>query len=266
MYQLNPLYEFLSESFAKVINRSNTLSPEARQRYLQHYMKARFGGSNLDQTINNYGKRLLIGSGKRIRNIAKKNGRKVKIIRISDPLESRTIINGAIQSPGQLNNKLQQKAISKGKDIIQIPRRNATSNALFSANQAAHEADEYDNVIRQAMKHKSGVDSYAVRDMRSRLGLDHQYSHFRGNVLEKEKKRLKLQDSIFGKDKVKKIPRSEDEYLQSSKLIDSAETEMLKRIENNNKLKFSYDALSSLMANADKLRNARSGNFTGFPF
>lgn len=266
MYQLNPLYEFLSESFTKVINRSNTLSPEARQRYLQHYMKARFGGSNLDQTINNYGKRLLIGSGKRIRSIAKKNGRKVKIIRISDPLESRTIINGAIQSPGQLNNKLQQKAISKGKDVIQIPRRNATSNVLFSANQAAHEADEYNNVIRQAINHKSGVDSYAVRDSKSRIGLKNQYSHYRGDVLKREKKRLDLQDSIFGSEKVKKIPRSSNEYIESAKDVDIAENELMDRIKDDPILQRQYDLASALQQRADNSRNFRLNGFTGIPF
>ena len=61
MYQLNPLYDILSESFNRIWNQAQTLSPESRKRYLQHYAMARFGKPNgtINDTATEYAKRYI---------------------------------------------------------------------------------------------------------------------------------------------------------------------------------------------------------------
>ena len=248
MYQRNPLLE----SFNDILRKSKSLTPENRKRYLRHYMMTRFDGSNLKTTRDNYGKRLLVGSGKKIRNIASKNNRKVALTRVNDPLESRTIVNGVFSHPSQkaLLNNLERKYIDKGRDIVRLPRINSSYkskiNPLFNANQAAHESDEYANLVRRAKRNNTTIDKEAFDDMRNVVGLPKIYSHYRGNVLDKEKERHELQDLIFGKRNVLKIRRSPQEIKQSRLNVNKSAEELKSRISKNPKLQRKIDVLNAM--------------------
>lgn len=257
MYQLNPLLE----SFGDVLKRAETLSPKNKRRYLRHYLTSRFGGSNIDELADNYGKRLLVGSGKKIRNLAKKSGRKVSLIRVQDPLDSRIQIRGAIQNINSSSyNNLGKRNLNKGKDIVLIPRHNSHSknnkpSTIFNANQAAHESDEYQTLINRALKNKSDVDFEAIRDIKTRIGLPKQYSHYRGNVLTKEKARNDLQDTVFGSKRVPKIQRNSDEIKETGKDIIQAEKELKDRLKNNKDYQDQYDKLTNLYLSFDNIRH-----------
>lgn len=253
MYLLNPLYEFfIEESFNKIVRRFNRYDVSRQPKLLNWLIK-----QNKKYHPDNYGKLMLKGQETRIGKLAKQAGRKVHVSRVDDPLDSRTMINGTIRNLSYLKPEERIK-ISNGYDVIRLPKDTSTISkgsldyytdlfpnlknkltnnvnrvnrnpTLTNASQASHEADELSNIIVKSKKLGLTPDSYGMADHMTRLPGEEKFSHFRGNVLDREFLRQKKLDTIFGKNSSFDSPRSTEEIKASKKSLVSAYNDYIKK-------------------------------------
>ena len=232
MYQLNPLYDILSESFNKIWNQAQSLSPEARKRYLQHYAMARFGKP--DGTINDaateYAKRYIKGTITHAHKIAKRNGRKLAVSRTNDALSS-------MSPPYPGNQNFIGKIIKDKKpirlikdqhrDSLVIPTLDPKFNnqkltkplrQLSSANTVAHEKDELDTMYQLAKKYNMSPGEITTLNNLASIG--HTDTAHLPGVLDKEFNRIRLWKLMFDKDISKVVPRSKRDIYWNRQNLD----------------------------------------------
>ena len=226
-------YSFIEESKRHLLKILSRYTPEQQRKITDRLISLGKENGGL-HSPNEYGRRMIDGQIKKIRKLAKSNNRNIDIFRVSNPLDSKTNINGSIIDPHNKIHRLSKSAadsIDKGNDSVFIPSAKSKisskdketfgikpgyRNSLTSALNATHEADEYSEVLRNAKRLGISPDAYAMLDKSATVSSGNHFSHYKHKVLKREKKTKKLLDRLFGKDSSFHVPRSKEEMKVSS--------------------------------------------------
>lgn len=210
-------YSFICENFRKFMKKVSKLSPYNAKKTANQYIMARTKTNNLDDAATKYGSSMYDGAIKRVKSIAKKHRRKLRILNHDDSVSPITSIPHKFSSRPDViiippknssvfhNNKgwsksrkfgISNRDIKKNRKEILKNVNPFLNNALI----ANHEADEYQSINSLSRKFNTDPHTSLYNSLRIMRNKNTTGDHSLG-VLKKEQERNHLMALLFGRDK-----------------------------------------------------------------